>query len=193
MSEIEDPHNDTDTVSIKLVLSGDTGAYTSLVQAHMPKVFALLLRLTGDKEVAQELSHEAFIKAYENLKSFKGTAKFSTWLTRIALNHANNYFSSRRYKEHVRSEPFDVERHEMSSTPQEQESELREMRLAAFRRSLALLDAKYREVIVLCSLEGKSYEEAAEALEIPIGTIRSRLNKARLLLKDSITNHIETR
>ena len=170
-----------DDVIIRHVLQGDRDRFRHLVLRHQSTVLALMMRQVGEKATAEELAQEAFLKAYRNLHLFRFEAKFSTWLTRIALNTMNSYFSSRAYKEKRLTESFRCERHDQpGGVTADSAADVDE-----FRRLLAKIPPKLREVLVLCGLEGKSYEEAATFLEIPIGTVRSRLNKARLVLKEA--------
>ena len=152
-----------------------------LIERHQNLVFGMIMRQVGDRVLAEELAHECFVRAYKHLAKVRAEANFSTWLTRIALNVTSSYFTSRRYREALRSESFDVRLHDrgQDSDP----SPAAETMLNSFRQALANLKPKFREVLTLCALEGKSYEDAAQVLAIPVGTVRSRLNKARLLLK----------
>jgi RNA polymerase sigma-70 factor (ECF subfamily) len=177
----------SDEQLIAAVLAGERDAFGLLVERHKQMLFALILRQVRQASLAEELSQESFVKAYLGLKSFRGKARFSTWLTRIGLNQVSSYFNSARFKQQRLQESFELERHEMSSDQQE-DCLLQERKNQAFRIALAKLKPKFREVIVLCGLEGKSYEEAAQVLEVPIGTIRSRLNTARLQLQESIAS-----
>ena len=166
---------------VREVVAGNSDRFRLLVLRHQALVFALIMRQVGEKELAEELAQETFLKAYRNLKLFRFEAKFSTWLTRIALNTMNSYFSSRAYKERSRTDSFSQEKHDRpEALGADAKSDMEQ-----FRNLLGTLSPKLREVLVLCGLEGKSYEEAAHMLSIPIGTVRSRLNKARLVLKDA--------
>jgi RNA polymerase sigma-70 factor (ECF subfamily) len=168
---------------IKKVLSGDSDLYRVLVSRHQNLVFGMIMRQTGNRDLAEELTQETFIKAFTALQSFRAEAKFSTWITRIALNHTNSYFTSKAHKQRKRSDSFDIELHDKNDTSATEEHELRE-RMRKFQSCLGKVKPTFREIITLCGLQGKSYEDAASLLDIPIGTVRSRLNKARLLLRD---------
>ncbi len=176
-----------DVVVIRQVLAGDPDAFRGLVVRYKDLVFALIMRQVADHAVAEDLSQEVFMKAFTALRRFRGDAQFSTWLTRIALNATNSYFSSRRYRERRRSEPFEPVRHDRASAPAEAEDDgVSETMKEQFRNGLAALASHYRDVLVLVGLEGHSYEEAAETLGIPLGTVRSRLSKARELIRARI-------
>lgn len=168
--------------ALKRAQSGDKEAFRVLVELHYEKVFAMELRQVRDRSVAEELTQEIFVKAYKNIHSFRHQAKFSTWLTRIAFNHTSSYFKSRRFKESRRTVSL-IEENVASS----QDSQTEELisRLNFFITKLA---PHHREVLVLCAMEGRTYEEAAKVLEIPIGTIRSRMNTAIKNLKRNFWN-----
>ncbi len=158
-----------------------------VVQEYRDIIFSMIMRQVGDRTTSEELTQETFVKAYVNLKRFRGESKLGTWMTRIALNETNNYFASRRFKEARRSESFSAETHDQVKDGDEQQEMLEKERwLVRFRAALATLRPLFREVLVLCSLEGRSYEEAAQVLDIPVGTVRSRLNKARLLMREAL-------
>lgn len=168
---------------IKLVLNGDRDSYRVLVQRYQNQVFSSVMRVIGEREISMELTQDVFVKAYQALSSFRFKAKFSTWLTRIALNHTNSFLSSRRFKDLKKNVPFNAERHDSGEI--DSDNEHGDEEIVRLRTALSRLPIPFREVVTLCDLEGKSYEEAALILEIPIGTIRSRLNRARLKLKDA--------
>ena len=174
----------TDEATIRAVIGGDKERYRELVVRHKDMIFALIMRQVGNAAIAEELAQETFVRAFVSLSRFRFETKFSTWLTRIALNQTSSYFTSRRYKQSRRTDEFDPRIHDKAEAPPE--GDFQKERLQRFREALGTLKPLYREVIVLCALEGKSYEEAASILVIPIGTIRSRLNKARLLLKEAL-------
>ncbi|MCO6430266.1 MAG: sigma-70 family RNA polymerase sigma factor [Deltaproteobacteria bacterium] len=177
---------------IRAVQRGSQEEYRVLVMRYKDMVFNLIKRQVGQHHVAEDIAQEVFVRAYFGIKKFRLDSKFSTWLTRIALNQTNSYFSTKRYKQQSRTESFDGKLHEMSDIEKkaetEEEAEKNAM-LATFREALGCLKPKFRDVLVLCGLEGRSYQEAAEILGVPVGTIRSRLNKARLLVKDEIHNN----
>jgi RNA polymerase sigma-70 factor, ECF subfamily len=162
---------------IRRVISGDREEFRLLVVKYQEQIFRMLLRQTGDTAVSRDLCQETFLAAFRALQGFKGESKFPTWLTRIALNLAKNYFRSKAYRERrIAMEP------EISH--QSDQKEEVEERLLKLREFIADLKPIYRDVIVLCGLEKKSYEEASAILQIPVGTVRSRLNTGRLKLRE---------
>lgn len=175
---------DQDHDIIRRILQGQRDEFSVLVSRHQDMIFAMIMRQVGEMAAAKDLTQDSFVKAYHNLGRFRFEAKFSTWLTRIALNITNSYFSSRRYRTRKLEQEFKQEVHEMSTENNEDEAD-KEVLIASLREALGDLKPHFRDVMVLCGVEGRSYDEAAAILEIPVGTVRSRLNKARLLLKQA--------
>jgi len=168
---------------IKQIVSGEKEEFRILVSRYQNQIFAMIMRQVADSATAEELTQETFLRAYKNMSKFRFQSQFSTWLTRIALNLTNSYFSSRRYKERIRTTSLDMEKYEKENDAAENDG-FDKSAIEKLRAVIQTLKPKYREVLVLCALENNSYAEAAGILEIPLGTVRSRLNKARLLLKD---------
>lgn len=180
---------ESDEQVIRRVIAGDSETFRLLVLRHQSKIFRLLVRQVRDREVAAELTQDVFVRAFKGIRLFRFDSSFSTWLTRIALNVANSYFSSRSYRERRRTESYGVE---LPSTahaelPQEAAAAKSEAAAEFLQRVLGSLPAKYREPLVLCRLERKSYREAAELLGIPEGTVCSRINSALGELRRKLT------
>lgn len=178
----------SDEELIRRTLAGEKECFRLLVERHQQMLFGVLFRQVGNRNVAAELTQEALVKAYLALEQFRFKSAFSSWLVRIGSNTACSYFSSRAYREQLRQESFSIEKHDL--TQPEYEADETDHRLRCFRRAFATLRAPFQEVLTLCALEGGSYEEAAAALEIPIGTVRSRLNSARLKLKAALQKEL---
>ena len=166
---------------IQQVVRGARDEFRHLVHAHQEQVYLMILKSVGDEQLARELTQDTFLKAYLNLSKFRFQSSFSTWLIRIALNSTNSYFSSKRFKQKMRTTSFDGEIHRKDSP--EQDDGFDEEAIERLRLAIGRLKPIYRDVLTLCALEKKSYEDAAALLDVPIGTIRSRLNKARHLLR----------
>lgn len=167
---------------VSAAANGDKDSFRKLVEFYQGSVFNLIMRQVGDFHTAEELSQEVFIKAYQGIKKFRQDSSFKTWLIRIALNHTNSYFTSKKYKKQKITTNFEVSLHDTGQADAEEMQNRKEL-VGCFQKALAQLKPRQREVIVLCALEGKSYEEVAGILKIPVGTVRSRLNAARLSLK----------
>lgn len=172
----------TEQELISRILAGDAELFRELVDQNKDRVFSMIVRQVGDASLAEELAQETFIKAYKGLKGFGGKSKFSTWITRIAINTSHSYFSSKRHKQSLQNIPFELSKHEQAGDMVSAHEQ--EQRHAKFRQCLSKLGEKFRAVIVLNTLENKSYEEVADVVSIPVGTVRSRLHKARILLRD---------
>lgn len=173
---------------VRLVQGGEREAFAELVLRHQDMVFSMILRQTGDASLSEELAQEVFIQAYANIKKFRGDAKFSTWLVRIALNHTYSYYRTKSYKQRVQQESLDELTLEIRDTSASDELALRAS-LQVYRFAIASLSEQLRDTVVLCCLEGYSYEEAAGILEVPVGTVRSRLNTARRKLRKTLVEN----
>lgn len=165
---------------IREIVAGKTDEFHHLVVTHQAQVYGLVLRQVGEDDIAQELTQEIFVKAYVSLERFRFESSFLTWLTRIALNHVSAYFSSRACRNARLEESFDLGVHDIGDPAEEQN---RKELLQHFLDALSELPPNLRDVISLCALEDRSYEETAAILGIPLGTVRSRLSKARARLK----------
>lgn len=176
---------DEEKAIVERVLAGHSGDFAVVVKEYHARIYALMKRQVGDPATAEDLTQETFLRAYTGLKSFRGDASLGTWLIRIALNQANNFFASKRYRQSRLSESFTHDKHDTKDPGMQPGDELTyQVHVEQLRLALGKLKPALREVLVLCGLEGRSYEEVAAVLQIPVGTVRSRLNKARLLVKD---------
>jgi RNA polymerase sigma-70 factor (ECF subfamily) len=172
---------------------GDAAAYERLVAEHSGDVYALLFRLTNDSEEARDLTQETFLRAFQSIDRFRGDASLKTWIYRIAINQARNRWRWwRRRKREVtvsldatddqNQQPLAATLPSENSLNPEQETLARE-REAQLRAALLGLRSAFRESVVLRDVEGFSYEEIAEMLQISIGTVKSRIARGRLELR----------
>ncbi|GAA5510755.1 hypothetical protein Rcae01_06265 [Novipirellula caenicola] len=168
---------------IDRALQGDRAAFTRLVEVNQDRLFASMLQVTGSPEEAEEVVQEAFIRAFVKLDTFQRNSQFFTWLYRIAFNSA----LSRRRKKRARvsldqfREKNGLEVVDQSSGVDE--PMLQRERVAMVRTAMERLTEEHRSILVLREMEERSYETIAEILEISIGTVRSRLSRARHQLK----------
>ena len=181
MSELEEPGIDEGAV-IRRVVAGERDEFRHLVSLYQQRIYNLVMRQVGDPQAAREITQEAFLKAYLNLTKFRFEAKFSTWLTRIAINLTHTYFSSKAFRQRQKTVAYDARVHGETERG-EQDDRYDESALERLRAAVSKLPPIYREVMVLCKFERKAYAEAALILSIPEGTVRSRLNKAHNLLR----------
>jgi RNA polymerase sigma-70 factor (ECF subfamily) len=166
-------------------LHGRPEAFEGLVRRYQDRLYNTVYRLLGNAEDAQDVVQDAFIHAYQSLSSFKGDSLFFTWLYRIAVNAAISFRRKQRvvlrlhFDDGGGAEPADLSEgnqpgHALDQAEQEQRIQ------AALQR----VSPEHRAVLVLKDMEGEKYEAMAEVLQVPIGTIRSRLHRARLELRE---------
>jgi len=162
----------------RVIVEDDQHAFGELVRRHQSSVRGLLRQLTRtDIALADDLAQEAFLRAYKNIRSFRGEAKFSTWLYRIAYNCFRE--DARRRKELV---GIDEARWESESDPQAADPALRHDLMYA----LSLLPLHERTAILLCCQNGLSHEEAARVLDIPLGTVKTNVLRGREKLRRTL-------
>lgn len=173
-----------DAELVKRVQAGDTAAFDILVQKYQHKVVNLVGRFVSDQAECYDITQDAFIKAYRAIGNFRGDSQFYTWLYRIASNTAKNYLASRARKSPAYSvDVEDAEHFEGESGLKEYATPenmllTEEIKQTIFRAIEALPD-DLKSAITLREIEGLSYEEIAEVMDCPIGTVRSRIFRAR--------------
>jgi RNA polymerase sigma-70 factor, ECF subfamily len=186
---------DADLEYVSLCKEGNCDAFEALVRRHERRMFNMAYRLIGDYDEAGECVQDAFISAHKNIKGFKGDALFATWLYAICLNHARNRLKrlrTRRYWEgRSLADPIRTDEGEMAADPPSREpSALDRLEARDVQRkvqeSVNALDAEFREVIVLRDIQGFSYEEISAMLKKPVGTVKSRLSRAREAMRASL-------
>ncbi len=166
---------------------GDEEAFGALVKKYKTKVFNMAFSFTRDREAADDLAQEIFIKAYYALSKFKFKSGFGTWLYRIAVNHIKDHLRKKKKDRHI---SFDNVRHEskLAEVEADRKSDAREKenRIRLLHRALQSLPQKYRVILTLRDVQGHSYEEIANILELSPGTVDSRLHRARKMLREKI-------
>jgi len=174
----------SDKKLVKRVQKGDKGAFDLLVLKYQHKIVNLVMRYVRDPELALDITQEAFIKAYRALPRFRGDSAFYTWMYRIAVNTAKNHLAAQRRRPmDVELDLQDPEQYDLHSKLKETDTpegvslsnELKE----TIERAIASLPEDLRTAIILRELEGMSYEEIAQTMECPVGTVRSRIFRAR--------------
>jgi len=174
--------------------AGDAPAFNRLVEERHGDIYALLYRLTEDPEEARDLTQETFLQAFRHLASFRGDADLRTWLYRIAVNQARNRWRWWKRRRRDRTVSLDAPVSEEIDSPlsaglagdeglDPERRALAREREQALHAALKSLSRPYREVIVLRDIEGLSYEEVATALDLNVGTVKSRLNRGRTELR----------
>lgn len=183
---------DIDAALVERVKKGDKRAFDALVMKYQHKVLAIVGRYVRVGDDAQDVAQEAFIKAYRALPNFRGDSAFYTWLYRIATNTAKNYLVSRGR----RPPAFDVELEDaeyyggsesLKDVDTPEHNTLRDELQSAIDQAIQKLPDDLRSAVTLREMEGLSYEEIAEVLECPVGTVRSRIFRAR----EAIDKHVE--
>jgi RNA polymerase sigma-70 factor (ECF subfamily) len=166
---------------------GNQDAFALLVQRHQHRVFNLVYRMLQEYDEANEVTQETFLAAWQGLPSFRGDARFSTWLYRIAYNCCLKQLDMRKRDRILHTAMQAEQRLENADSETRVDTELvAHDRQKLVREQLSTLPTKYRLVLVLRHLQEKTYEEMADILAMPIGTIKTHLFRARNLLKERL-------
>jgi RNA polymerase sigma-70 factor (ECF subfamily) len=167
-------------------LRGNAASFEELVRPYIDRVYNALYRMTGNADDAAELLQETLIRAFRALGSFQGESAFYTWLFRIAINLALSKRRARKLRREVSESTLDTGAWDMAADEREEGPDgrmVREERQRLVQEGLAQIGAEHRAILVLKDIEGLKYEDIARVLEIPLGTVRSRLHRARLELE----------
>ena len=177
-----------DPVFIDKLKAGDEAAFETLIDRYSGDIYALLYRVTENREEASDLTQDTFLRVVRSIKTFRGESELKTWLFRIAINESRNRFRwwKRRRRDLTISLDATVGESEtplsatlVDSSISPEDATLSHEREAAINMALLDIQEVYREAIVLCDVEGFSYEETAAALGIGIGTVKSRISRGR--------------
>lgn len=174
-----------DAECVKRVQRGDIEFFEILVRRHENPTFNLIYRFLGDYDEATETAQEVFLSAYKSIHQFRGDANFATWLYRIAFNHASTRrksLNSKRQREVTLED--DVVLIDSGGNP-ETSAEQKEIQQYV-QQALNSLDVDEAQIILLRDLQDVSYEDIAETLDVPVGTVKSRLHRARQALRISL-------
>ncbi|HOX85985.1 MAG TPA: sigma-70 family RNA polymerase sigma factor [bacterium] len=181
---------------IHAALNGDQQAYKEIVNRFYGKIFALVLRMVKNRQEAEDLTQETFIKAFNSLATFNSEYAFSTWLYKIAANTCIDHFRKKRLLTFPLDNPITMQDSEMQREyPDQQEPEpdnrlINKERTTIIEDAISSLPAKYRQVIILRHKRDKSYEEIAEELALPLGTVKVRIFRAREMLKKALRDQL---
>ncbi len=169
---------------VQRIIGGETEAFELLVLEYQKNVYNVALRITGNAEDAADMAQEAFIKAFNSISSFKGDSRFSVWLYRIVSNVCVDFLRGKSRRpasslstENEEGESVELEIADESFSPEK----LLEAKLSreAVRRGLDSLPEDYKQILLLREIQGLSYDEIAQILDIEIGTVKSRIFRAR--------------
>lgn len=171
-----------DQMLVRRAQKGDADAFEALVRNHERKIYNLCLRMMGNPDDAMDAAQESLLKAWRNLSSFKGMSAFSTWLYRVTVNICNDQL--RKRKPPVLSVEIMQETGRDVADPAAGDFTERSVTANMVLKGLEQMSPDHRTVLVLRDVQGFSYEEMAEILDCPTGTVRSRLSRARKSLAD---------
>jgi RNA polymerase sigma-70 factor (ECF subfamily) len=181
----------SDEVLVHSFIGGDEDAFPLLVRRHQGRLYNICLRVVRDREDAMDLTQEAFARIAERISGFAGASTFSTWSHRLTINLCLDFLRRKKARpeaplaedEHV-LEPAD-------SRPGPEELAVGRVDGVPLWEAVAALDEDYRQVVVLADVEGISMDEIAQALDIPVGTVKSRLHRARARLLAALEGRVE--
>jgi len=181
-----------DNIVVQQVKEGKAESFEILVERYQKQVYNIAYRFTGNRDDAYDLSQEAFLKAYRGIKNFRQDSSFKTWIYHIASNVCRDFLrkENKVYKvsidEPVQSEHGDMEK-QLADSSMGPDEAYESKELSEFIQDIINdLQQEYKEVIILREMQQLSYEEIAKVLDCSIGTVKSRLNRARKILKDKI-------
>lgn len=168
---------------VQLSKEGDEEAFAALVKKYKTKVFNLAFSFIQNRDIADDLAQESFIKAYFALPKFQLKSEFGTWLYRITVNHTKDYLRKKAKVKEISVDDIAV--------PQEKENQIKEMEKEEQKRrilyhSIGELPEKYQTILTLRDIQGFSYEEIAKILRLSPGTVDSRLHRARKMLREKV-------
>ena len=187
--------SEDDFVLVQRVVAGDSRCFELLVRRHERRVFRVVLAVLGNVQDAEDALQEAFIKAFRHLDQFRAESRFTTWLTRIAVNEALQKRQARRNlvpldeSRQPEETPLPRRFEPWKANPEQLygQQELRQL----VESAVQALPPIYREVLILRDIEGMSAEEAAEALHLKVPALKSRLLRARLMLREALGSALE--
>ncbi len=183
--------NETDRQLIRLASEGNQQAFEELVRKYRDLIYNLIYRMVGNREEAEDLVQETFVKAFRSLGTFNEEFAFSTWLYKIASNHTIDLLRKKRLQllsldEPVRTREGQMNREYPDENFNPERSLITSESTEIIFRAIEALPEKYRTIISLRHKEEKSYEEIGQILHIPIGTVKARLFRARELLRQEL-------
>lgn len=174
--------DDLDRTCVDRCLRGDRDAFERILERYEKPVYNAVARLTGNAEEARDLCQEAFVKVFENLRSYDPSRRFFSWMYRIAINETINHLNARR-----RFEPLtDTLQYGRADPEQEMQNVERDREI---QRALLQLDLNYRLAVIVRHFLQLSYAEAAHVLDVPEKTVKSRLFTARHMLREILTRN----
>jgi RNA polymerase sigma-70 factor (ECF subfamily) len=186
--------NDSDLIN--RAKSGDSKSYDKLLKKYKNSVYSLVLRMVRNSQEAEDLTQEAFIKAFNSLASFNEEYAFSTWLYKIATNNCIDFFRKRKLQTYSLDKPIQYKDSEIQHDIPDpdlnpEKSIMASERNKLIKEAINKLPEKYHRAIVLRHSEEKSYEEIAEILGLPLGTVKARIFRAREMLNKTLKDSLK--
>jgi len=188
----------TDSALIEQIQQGDRSALGTLLERHQQRMFNVAFRMVSNRDDAAEITQDAMLKVCEHIDGFRSDAKITTWMTRIVMNLSISLLRKRKVRDHVSLESAGAHRNgddqatglrqvlaDSSEPGPDQRVETSEM-LERLKTAIGRLDEDFRAVLVLRDIEQMDYQQIAEALELKVGTVKSRLFRARLALRQEV-------
>jgi RNA polymerase sigma-70 factor, ECF subfamily len=178
----------------------DEQAFNEVVRLHQDKVFNLVLRMVGNRAEAQDIAQEVFVTVFKSIESFRGESKFTTWLLRIAANHSKNrikYLARRSTDKNGLDGASEASLADHGKAPVQAHIDTPDAALEAaeletlMQEAIDTLDDDHKLLVVLRDIDERSYEEICEITGLPEGTVKSRLHRARMALKDQLGDRLK--
>jgi RNA polymerase sigma-70 factor (ECF subfamily) len=172
---------------------GDRGAFDEIVRRYTRKMINLAYQITSDRDLAEDIAQETFLRAYKSAARYTEIAKFSTWLYTIAINLCRNELRRRKFKPYSLEEMAEREdegkmRIDIADETRRPDTDLERREITAHvRRAISMVPSKFRVALVLRDIQGLSYEEVGGILGLPEGTVKSRINRGRLRVREILS------
>lgn len=191
--------SDVERALIRRLRDRDERAFRELLELHRDRVFNITYRMLGNRSEAEDIAQEVFITVFKTIDSFREESKFSTWLYRVAVNHTKNrikYLARRHERKHESVDERSAETNGATSgsparMPQPDKALATAQSEKLIQEAIDSLDDDQRAVVVLRDIEELSIEEICEITGLPDGTVKSRLHRARLVLRKKLQKHVE--
>jgi RNA polymerase sigma-70 factor (ECF subfamily) len=179
---VTEPERDEDLV--RRFRAGEPDAFTELVRRHQQRVFSLCLRMLGDAEVAADVAQDTFLAVLRKIDGFRGDAAFTTWLHRIAVNACYDELRRKRRRPMLHVVADDAPEHEPGPAVADPADEV--VGTLDTASALAAIPDEFRAVLVLADVQDMAYEQIARVLDIPVGTVKSRVHRGRIALASAL-------
>ena len=184
---MENKRKQEDKKLIDLALSGEETAFKALLEKYRNLVFSIMLKMVRNKQEAEDLTQEAFMKAFVSLSSFNDEFAFSTWLMKIASNNCIDFLRKKKLKTYSIHEPIQYKDEKIEveipdKDPSPERTLIQSEKSKMIEKTINDLPERYRYVIILRHKEEKSYEEIAEIMNLPLGTVKAQIFRAREIL-----------